>query len=113
MSPDSKTVWCMRVCVCLHYKCVHPHGTSACISLVMEASVVLQGGGRSFIFWLIRSVVPLRLRAFDQAEVMFVRFAASVAITAVRNLACLGEVEIPSLYLKQAEDKRSMGQFRL
>lgn len=42
---------------------------------------------------------------------MFARFAASVAITAVRNLACLGGEEIPALYLKEAKDKRSMAQF--
>ncbi len=61
---------------------------------------------------LIFSALPLRLRAFDQAKVMFVRFAASVAITAVRNLTCLGGEEILALYLKQAKDKRSMAQFR-
>ena len=43
---------------------------------------------------------------------MFVCFAASVAITAVRNLACLGGEEILALYLKQAKNKRSMVQFR-
>lgn len=58
------------------------------------------------------SALPLRLPAFDQAKAMFARFAASVAISAVRNLACLGGEEILDLYLKQAKDKRSMTQFR-
>lgn len=64
-------------------------------------------GGSSFILAL-----PLRLRTFDQAKVMFACFAASVAITAVRNHACLGGEQIQALYLKQAKDKRSMAQFR-
>jgi len=54
----------------------------------------------------------LRLHAFDQAKVMFAHFAASVAISAVRNLSSLAGEEILALYLKQVEDKRSMAQFR-
>lgn len=74
----------------------------------------LGGGGTAashtlpFIF----SAFPLRLRAFDQSKVMFVSFAASVAITAVGELACLGGEKILALYLKQAKDKRSMAQFK-
>lgn len=55
---------------------------------------------------------PLRLQIFDLAKVMFARWAARIAITAVRKPACLGQEEIPDLYLKQAKDKRSMAQFR-
>lgn len=58
------------------------------------------------------SARPLRLQIFDLAKVMFVRWAASIAIRAVRKPACLGEEKILGLYLKQAKDKRSMAQFR-
>lgn len=78
----------------------------------METSAVLQGGGSSFILCLIFSALPLRLQAFDQATETLLRFAASVAIAAVRNLTCLGGEEILAIYLKQAKDKRSMAQFR-
>lgn len=78
----------------------------------MEASAALQGGGKQLHTRSLLILSALRLRPFDQAKVMFVRFAASVAITAVRNLACSGGEEILALYLKQAKDKRSMAQFR-
>lgn len=74
----------------------------------------LGGGGTAASYTLpfIFSVFPLRLRAFDQSKVMFVSFAACVAITAVGELACLGGEKILALYLKQPKDKRSMAQFK-
>lgn len=77
------------------------------MQLAVAASAVLQSGGRS-----LNPALPLRLRAFDQTKVMFTCLAASVAVTAIRNSACLVGGERLVLYLNQVKDKRSMAQFR-
>lgn len=113
MSPDSKTVWCMHVCLSALQVCISTW--DLCLHQPCDgrlSGAVGRGEAASYSFSLIFSALPLRLRAFDHTKVMFVRFAASVAINAVRNLACLGGEEILALYLKQAKDKRSMAQFR-
>lgn len=95
---------------------VCPYYTSLCISMWDcflcrpcngSRSSATEPGGRS-----IKPAHPLRLRVFDQAKVMFTCLATSVAITAIRNRACLVGGETLVLYLNQAKDKRSMAQFR-
>lgn len=107
--PRQKDCCCTHVCLAALHVWIATRDLSACIIPVMEA---LSGGGvghgRGFIF----ALPLLRLRTFDQAKVMFVRSAASVALTAVRNHACLGGEQILTLYLKQAKEKRSMAYFR-
>lgn len=113
MSPDRKTAWCMRVCLSALQVCIstwdirlHQPCDGRCSRVGVAAAA------SSTLLSLVFSALPLRLRAFDQAKVMFVRLATSVAISAVRNLACLGGEEILALSLKQAKDKRSMAQFK-
>lgn len=96
------TVFGVCVCVCLSALLVCISTWDLCLHQPCDGN--LTSGGSSFI-----CALPLRLRAFDQPSVMFVHCAASVAITAVRNLACLRREEIPALYLKQARDKKING----
>lgn len=114
MSPDWKTVWSfVFACITNVYIHMGPLFASA-LQWKPQQCYRLGGGGTAASYTLpfIFSVFPLRLRAFDQSKVMFVSFAACVAITAVGELACLGGEKILALYLKQAKDKRSMAQFK-
>lgn len=90
-----------------------------CIILVMEASAdrdlrVGRGsggvGGDTRVGGGPAPTLLLRLRPFDQAKVMFARLAA------VTKCACLTGEQIVAppphpFYLKQTEEKRSMGRF--
>lgn len=84
------------------FVCIHL-GLLLVLALQWEPQQCYRVGGRSF-----NSALPLRLRAFDQAKVMFTCLATSVAITAIRNRPCLVGGETLVLYLNQVKDKRSM-----